>query len=378
MFTEISTNQALSEVVNAAVSSGRYALDTEFHREKTYYPQLALIQICVDGVTYLIDPLEVDLALLGSLMRSDSLCVMHAGSQDLEILHLQTGAVPKNFMDTQIMAGFVGFSSPSLALLHEKFLGIEISKSDRLTDWLRRPLTDKQKAYAASDVNNLLQIYDDIADQLKEEGRLGWAREESAVLAEKYREGASKKEPISRIKEARRLSGNKRALAVALANWREGIAAKQDIPVRHVISDLAVTAIAQKAPRDEKTLRSIRGVEQRYLSNGKASQILEIVANPPEMEVTDRPSTGEVPKSLKPAVTLITTWLAQLAKNNDLDPALLATRADLEALLKEDSTSRLASGWRYDMAGQGITQLLEGQACISFDKDQGLLIEPRN
>ena len=168
----IDTDDELAAAVDALLTQDRYALDTEFHRERTYWPKVALIQIAWDDDLVIIDPLAVDLAPLKDLMESDSLAVLHAASQDLEVLEIACGAVPRRLFDTQIAAGFLGMSTPSLAALHEREIGIQLPKSSRLTDWLERPLGKAQLDYAASDVAHLLEIHDRLLEQLEVRG--GW------------------------------------------------------------------------------------------------------------------------------------------------------------------------------------------------------------
>ena len=143
----IDDDSSLNALIDQAVESVRYALDTEFHREKTYYPKLALLQIRVGEVTALVDPLAVDARLLGRLFTANSLCIIHAAQQDLEVLMHASGSVPSHIFDTQLSAGFIGMSTPSLASLVQNELKISLPKGDRLTDWLRRPLTADQQKY---------------------------------------------------------------------------------------------------------------------------------------------------------------------------------------------------------------------------------------
>ena len=178
----IDTEAELSSVVEQLLVQPRYALDTEFHRERTYWPKVALVQIAWPGELVLIDPLAVDLAPLRALMDSDALAVLHAASQDLEVLELATGAVPRHLFDTQIAAGFLGMSTPSLASLHERELGVQLPKGNRLTDWLERPLKSAQKEYAAADVERLLEIHDALLAQLDRLGRVAWAEEECEIM----------------------------------------------------------------------------------------------------------------------------------------------------------------------------------------------------
>ena len=154
----IDTDVALNALIDEVVVSDRYALDTEFHREKTYYPKLALLQIRIGESTALVDPLAVDTTLLVRLFEADSLCVVHAAQQDLEVLQHASGAIPKRIFDTQLSSGFIGMSTPSLASLVQNELKISLPKGDRLTDWLRRPLTADQQKYAASDVEILRKV----------------------------------------------------------------------------------------------------------------------------------------------------------------------------------------------------------------------------
>ena len=175
----IDDDVALSALIDQAVESDRYALDTEFHREKTYYPKLALLQIRVGEVTALVDPLAINTQMLGRLFAADSLCIIHAAQQDLEVLQHASGSVPKRIFDTQLSSGFIGMSTPSLASLVQNELKISLPKGDRLTDWLRRPLTADQQKYAASDVDYLFVLHDSIMARLNE---LGIDRAEAEVF----------------------------------------------------------------------------------------------------------------------------------------------------------------------------------------------------
>ncbi len=151
--TWIDDDARFAAVVDELVEVEAYALDTEFHRERTYFPQLALLQLAWPGGSVLVDPLAVDLTPLAKVFAGPAVAVIHAASQDLEVLELACGSVPGVLFDTQVAAGFVGFSTPSLAQLLERLLKVQLPKADRLTDWLRRPLGHEAKVYAAGDVD---------------------------------------------------------------------------------------------------------------------------------------------------------------------------------------------------------------------------------
>ena len=233
----IDTADELASVVGQLLGQDRYALDTEFHRERTYWPKVALVQIAWPGELVLIDPLEVDLSPLRAVMESDALAVLHAAAQDLEVLELSTGAIPQRLFDTQIAAGFLGMSTPSLAALHERELGVQLPKANRLTDWLERPLNNAQRDYAAADVDRLLDIHDQLTEQLVALGRLAWADEECEIMRTRDRGPRDPLEAWRKIKEARHLKGNALSVARSVAAWRERRAADIDGPtvraVRH-------------------------------------------------------------------------------------------------------------------------------------------------
>jgi len=376
----VETATELDELVAAVSQADRYAIDTEFHRERTYFPQVALIQIAWDDNVLLIDPLALDLKPLAKVLDGPGLCVLHAGVQDLEVLDLATGTTPGRLFDTQIAAGFMGLANGSLKSLLDRFCNVDLPKGDRLTDWLRRPLSDDQLRYAAADVDHLLELTDIIQRQLVADGRLEWAFEESALLRDRPRNRRVPEEAILRIKEARSLKGKAFQVATAVAAWRERRAAEADIPVRQVLSDLGVVAVAQQAPSTLTALKELRGVERRHLRNDADQEILSAVQVGLRMTTSGgRPQRSpELPRHLRPVVSLVTAWISQLARDHRLDPALLATRADVEALLKGDPESRLQSGWRADLVGTPIAQLVAGDAAVAFDGDGQLVLEARS
>lgn len=375
----IDTEAGLREALDQLAGEPRYALDTEFHRERTYWPKAALLQLAWPGHLILIDPLEVDLMPLAELMNSDSLAVLHAATQDLEVLELACGAAPRRLFDTQIAAGFLGMSTPSLAALHERELGVQLPKGNRLTDWLERPLRPAQLDYAAADVERLLEIYDLLNIQLNARGRLPWAEEEFNILLARDRGPRDPFEAWRKIKEARHLKGTALTIARAIAAWRERRAAEIDQPVRFVLSDIAIVAIAQSAPNDGESLGRVRGVDRGMAKGVLGEQILEAVK---EGSASDwrppRPNRSkENGKDMRPAVALVAAWVNQLARDEALDPALLATRADVEALVRGDEDARLATGWRGEMAGEPITRLVAGDVALAFE-DGNVVLEERS
>lgn len=365
----VATDAEFAAVLDALDGVEAYALDTEFHRERTYFPKLALLQLAWDGGMAVVDPLAVDIAPLARVLRGPAVAVLHAASQDLEVLELACGTVPERLVDTQIAAGFVGMSTPSLSDLHERRLGTALPKGDRLTDWLQRPLRPEQLRYAASDVADLLPLWRDLAAELERRGRLTWALDECAILLGRARGGRRPEEAYLRVKEVRQLRGRGLAVAREVAAWRERRAATLDIPVRHVLSDLAVAGLAQRAPTRAEDLRGIRGLDERSLRPAVLEDLLAAIrrgvdAPPPEPPST---ATNAVDSEFRGAIGLLSSWVSQLARDLHLDPTLLATRNDLEDLLRHRPTGRLLEGWRADLVGRQVEALLRGEASLVFD-----------
>ncbi|MFP3906422.1 MAG: ribonuclease D [Acidimicrobiales bacterium] len=378
--TPITDQRDFTALVEVLESQPVIGLDTEFHRERTYFPRIAMLQLSWEDQVTLVDPFEVDLTPLGRVLDSDTATVIHAASQDLEVLLRSCGTVPRELFDTQVAAGFLGMSAPSLSALVEREMGERLPKGDRLTDWLQRPLTDAQLTYAATDVVHLIEIWRRQRDALAARGRLAWARDEFAALRDRARVSRPPQEAWTRIKEARQLRGSARAIAREIAAWREERAIEVDQPPRFVLADLAVVAIAQGAPTTAAQLRAIRGVDDRHTKGELAQQVLDAVKRgreqPPERE--PRSAGGDLARHLRPAVSLVSSWVSQLARDEELDTALLATRADLESLLRGDPDSRLAVGWRAELVGEPIRRLVAGQAALAFDGEGGLVLESRS
>jgi ribonuclease D len=376
----VSDQRGFDAFVEAAASAGTFALDTEFHRERTYYAHLALLQLAAGDDIVVVDPLAVEVAPLRALLDSDAVCIMHAASQDLEILERSCGVGPRHLIDTQVAAGFVGLGAPGLGVLLQRRLGINLPKADRLTDWLRRPLSDEARTYAAADVAHLDDLWVSLRTELEKRGRLAWALDECNETRLRHREPADPEVAWWRIKEARRLKGKARGVAQTVAAWRERRARLLDRPVRHTLPDLAVVAIAERPPRTRNDLARVRGLDGRHLKGGAGDELMVAVkagADLLESELRLPPRDG-VDSNFRPAVTLASAWVSQLSRDAQLDASLVATRADIEALVRGDDTSRLLSGWRADVAGLPVKHLLEGTVALAFDGDGSLVLEARS
>jgi ribonuclease D len=328
----------------------------------------------------LVDPQTVDIRPLRALLDGPGTCLMHAAGQDLEILERACGLGPRQLVDTQVAAGFLGMGSPGLGVLLQRRLGLNLPKADRLTDWLRRPLGDTACSYAAADVAHLGALWASLRAELEQRGRLRWARDECDELRRRHGDELDADRAWWRIKEARRLRGRARGVAQAVAAWRERRARQLDRPVRHVLPDLAVVAIADRPPRSRGDLARVRGLDGRHLRDGAGDELMVAVkagVDLLEHELQIPPREG-VDATFRPAVTLASAWVSQLARNADLDPSLVATRADIESLVRGDAACRLLVGWRAQVAGEPVRRLLEGNAALAFDGEGSLVLEARS
>ena len=369
----IDSSDEVAGYVERVLAEPRYALDTEFHRERTYFPKLALVQIAAAGEIVLIDPLACDLSPLKLLFAGDPVCVVHAAQQDLDVLTHAVGAVPLHLYDTQLAAGFLGYSTPSLVSLLQSELRVTAGKGDRLTDWLRRPLSADQRDYAASDVAHLLQLQDTLDVKLAAEGRSEWVVDACEELRTRPVSGTEPELAWTRLKDVRVLKPRARGVARAVAAWRERRAMAIDSPVRQVLPDLAILGISQKQPTTVAELGQCRGVDDRHTRGVIATDILAAVREGMANEASMPAGDGEeLDRSLRPAVTLVSAWVSEVARQRRIDTALLATRNDLVAFLRGDTDARLATGWRGEFLGEGIRRLVAGQAALTFDGRGGL------
>jgi ribonuclease D len=359
----VDDDRLLQRVVETLQSEPEYGLDTEFMAEKTYYPQLCLVQLSWSGGIALVDPFACDVRALTAVLAAPSTMVTHAGGADLPIIDRACGARPQHLFDTQLAAGFVGLGQPSLVSLVDAVLDIRLDKGDQLSDWTRRPLPPSARRYAAGDVAHLLPLADSLRTRIGELGRTDWLAAESDLLLRTPGRDADPETAWWRIKGARSLRGRRASIAQSVAAWRERRAQETDRPPRFVLSDLTLAAVVQRPPRTADELARIRGAGSlpRAVSRG----VLEAIERGEQMdraELREPPRHGDDP-ALDAAVGLLTGWAAQVAAGEQVDARLLATREDVKALVN-DRPSRLDDGWRAAMVGADLHALVQGEAVM--------------
>lgn len=370
----IADDAAFSSLVDELAGADAYALDAEFHGESSYYPRLAVLQLATPDRVGVVDATVVDVRPLAAVLDGPGLMVAHAGDQDLQVLLRSTGTLPARMLDTQVAAGFLGFSSPSLAKLVGELLGVRLEKGARMSDWFKRPLTDEQITYAAADVLHLLELRSIIEERLAATGRVEWAYEES----ERRRRVRTLDVDTAwwRIKGFRQLRGPSRGVAQEVAAWRERAAMAQDKPSRRVLADEVVLLLAEHPPRSVADMPKSRLFDSRRLSSEVLDELIVAVGRGrdlPKSEVRLPPET-DLPQYLHPLASLLSAWVAQQSRDVSVDPTLVATRGDIEAYLRKAPDSQLARGWRAELVGGSAARIVAGEAAVAFDGKGSLVL----
>src|ERR1700722_8523581 len=333
--TIVTDPEALETLVAEVAAQDSYGFDTEFHTERTYVPDLALIQIAWAGQVALVDPLAVDPGPLARVFGGPGVAVVHAASQDLDVLMAACGVIPSTVFDTQIVAGFLGLSTPSLSRLVDQMLGVSLPKADRLSDWLVRPISERQITYALNDVAYLLELRDVLTEKLQALGRLEWALSECAQVLGERTSARVPEEAWWKLGDIRSMSRRSRAVAQEVAAWRERTAAESNRPRRMVLSDLGLLALSQRPPKNADELRATRGVDGRHLAQGRSAAIMRAVERGLELppDQIRMPTEGRDAPASPAAVAVCSGLVRQIADDLDFDQSLLATRADIAQLL---------------------------------------------
>ncbi|MEM7269305.1 MAG: ribonuclease D [Pseudomonadota bacterium] len=352
-------------------------IDTEFMRERTYWPKLCLVQVARQAgpwgeeAVFLIDPLVgLDLAPLFDLMANEKvLKVFHAARQDIEIFVNLTGAVPKPIFDTQVAAMVCGYGDQAgYETLVKKIAKAQLDKSSRFTDWSRRPLSDKQLRYAAGDVTHLRIVYESLAKRLQSSGREGWVSAEMEILNDR---GTYIVEPSEAWRRVKTRSSEPRFLAMVreLAAWREEEAQSRDVPRGRIIKDDALLEIAANRPETRDQLFALRSLQREGRKAETSDAILATVERgrtAPPIHI-DKPRQTRSPQPGAQALADLLKVLLK-AKADELKVAqrLIASTAELELLAQGELDGLKAlEGWRYEAFGETALRLIRGEIALA-------------
>ena len=356
-------------------------VDTEFMRERTYWPELCLVQLASDTEVAVVDSLApgIDLAPLGALLADERVMkVFHAARQDIEIFVLLFGDVPRPLFDTQIAAMVAGFGDQvGYDALIASLTGGHIDKAHRFSDWSARPLSPAQINYAAADVTHLRRAYEKLSAKLEKDGRLDWVSEEMGILADPNTYRAN---PETLWEKMRPRTNNRRMLGVlrAVTAWREREAQRSNIPRQRMLKDETLLEIAATAPTDADQLARARGVS-RGLADGKTGvSLLAAIAEAqalPDEAMPELPQHRDGPKPSPALVSLLKVLLAAKCEQFNVAPKLVANSEEIDRLACEDKPNIPSlMGWRAEVFGQDAMALKRGELALSVDGKRVKLI----
>jgi ribonuclease D len=370
--TLIDTSDALAAFCRRQAQAPYITVDTEFIRDKTYFPQLCLVQIAGPDEAAALDPLapSIDLTPLLELMATPTLLkVFHAARQDIEIFVNLAGAVPAPLFDTQVAAMVCGFGdSVSYETLAGKLAGAHIDKSSRFTDWAQRPLSERQLRYALTDVVPLRTVYEKLEARLAKSGRSSWLAEEMGTLTDP---ATYRQDPAEAWRRFKVRSNNRKLLALVreLAAWRETAAQQRNLPRNRLLRDESLLEIAAHAPVTAAELARTRGLGKNFAEGKLGAEILAAVTRvlaTPESQYPVPPPRHEPPPGLGPLVDLLRVLLKLRCEENDVAQKLVADTEDLEKIAADDDAPvRALQGWRAELFGKDALDLKRGRLALT-------------
>ncbi|HUS53940.1 MAG TPA: ribonuclease D [Thermohalobaculum sp.] len=371
----ITTTDALAKLTADYAKAPFVTVDTEFMRERTYWPQLCLVQIARSGNaredSVIIDPLAegIDLTPLFELMSNTSVVkVFHAARQDVEIFHNLSGLIPAPMFDTQVAAMVCGYGDQvGYETLVRSIAKAELDKSSRFTDWAHRPLSEKQLVYALGDVTYLRDIYQTLSERLRETGRGHWVAEEMAILTAPTTYFTQPAEAWRRIK-ARSHSPKHLAVVRALAHWREVSAQTRDVPRSRILKDDALLEVATARPKSPEELGKLRLIQREARRPEIANEIIDAVALGEACPPAERPTLPPPPNRRQGSAAIadmLRVLLKARAEKLGVASKLIASSSDLEALAGEDDPNVSAlKGWRREVFGDDALRVMAGQLAL--------------
>ena len=370
----VTDTATLAALCNRLRSEPFVTIDTEFMRERTYYPELCVVQLGGTGDVAVIDAQApgLDLAPLGALLADPAVVkVFHAARQDVEIFLELFGAVPVPIFDTQVAAMVAGFGDQvGYDALVSALTGGQIDKAHRFSDWAARPLSASQVAYAAADVTYLRLAYVALLDRLQRDGRLEWVQEEMAVLAEP---STYRADPETMWERLRPRTGNRRMLGLlrAAVAWREREAQRINIPRQRVIKDESLLEIAAVAPTTPEALARIRGVTRGFAEGRTGAGLVAALKEGLELPEDQLPPAPRSRDGVRPSpalVSLLKVLLAAKCEQHHVAPKLLASSEELDRLAAEDAPDLpMLQGWRREVFGEDALALKAGMITLGVD-----------
>ncbi len=380
----INTPEQLATLCEQIKKESWLALDTEFLREKTYYPKFCLLQIATPEWVACVDPIALpSLDSLFEVIYSPSIVkVFHSCRQDLEIFYQLTGKIPEPLFDTQIAAPLLGFQeNPGYAMLVSSLLNINLNKAHTRADWSKRPLIEAEIQYAADDVIYLCKIYQIMLQKLAELGRGEWLERDFAELTNPSLYEVRPEKAWLKIKGKNKLTGRQLSIVQALSEWREKTAQAEDRPKSWLLRDELLFDIAKLQPETVSELANVRGINERAVNRYGADlcQLISAAKNRAPIPLNEKGRPAKKTQQQEAILDILTALVRIRAEENSLNPIILATRKDLEVLMfNDDEECPLLHGWRFKMAGQELVGLLKGEFLLGIEADKLAIIEHKS
>lgn len=367
----INNQKDLVAFVQRAASTSVLAIDTEFLREKTYYPRLCLLQMATDGETVIVDPFAVeDLKVLAGILQDQGIVkLFHAATQDIEILYREVGVMPSPVFDTQVAAALLGHTQQiGYGALVSSVCGVQLRKMDSFTDWSRRPLSNSQIDYAADDVVYLPKIYNQMVGELTKKGRLRWLDADFAALIDPDRYEQDDRDRYKRLKRVSQLNRKQLSAARELAAWREEKAKRHDIPRKWVITDEQIVEACKREACSIDELFMVRGLSDR-MSTKEARCVVAAIRTGLELPkdqwpANDRPSRNEANVDIQ--LDVMSALVRLRARENDIAFQTLASHNDLAEVARGHQDVEVLRGWRREIVGNELIELIEGRLELSL------------
>jgi ribonuclease D len=372
----INTTDQLAALCQEIQKASWLALDTEFLREKTYYPQFCLLQIATPEWVACVDPLALpDLSTLFAVINNPAITkVFHSCHQDLEIFFQITAKVPGPIFDTQVAAPLLGYQdNPGYAMLVSSLLNVNLNKAHTRADWSKRPLSEAEIQYAADDVIYLCQIYQIMLQKLAVLGRIDWLKDDFRALENPDNYQVSPERAWQKIRGKNKLTGKQLSIVQTLAQWREQIAQAENRPKNWVLRDELIFDMAKLQPETVADLANIRGINERVVHRygRKLCELITAAKNREPAPLNEKARATKKTQQHEAILDILTALVRIRAEENALNPTILATRKDLEVLLfNEEEDCPLLHGWRYSMAGKELVGLLKGDLLFGINEDK--------
>lgn len=371
----IDNKESLIEVCQQFAQSDFLALDTEFVRQTTYYPILALLQICDGQQIAIIDPLAIkDLSPLMAVLYNKNIPkVIHSARQDMEIFYYLNQSVPEALFDTQVCAALLGCGEQiGYASLVKQLLNVELDKSQTRTDWLKRPLTQKQIDYAADDVRYLAKLYPLQKEKLQALGRQNWLEKDFQFLSSSSTYAPSPDTIWKKIRGINKLKKQKLAVLKNLAAFREELAIEQNRPRRRVIADDVLIELSMNPPADPDELHEYKGLSHKFLHYNSTAlmSLIQSGINTSDEDCPKLPAYEKLSQNEEALADCLMAIVHLSAQNNNISPRCLCSRKELDSLITGRRELAILSGWRNELIGKHLLKFLSGDARLSYNSGQ--------